>query len=572
MLSQAGIIGKVDHDRVREIVTMAIIEHDLPYSFFESKRMMELQKYLNPDFEHVSRETAMSYVCEFYISQKGKLKQIMSRSPSRICLTFDCWTTITSERYVCLTAHFVDENWKLNSKILAFCKMKPPYREFELAKNVHKCLIDWGIDKKLFSITLDNALMNGKMKDILKKRLSLQNSLICNGDFFHLGCCADILNLIVQEGLKVISIALQNIRESIKYVKTSEARIINFRQCVEHVGDIDTSMDLQLDVSTEWTSTYAMLESGIRYRQAFARLALNDSNYKCCPSNEEWKRAEEICTFLEPFKGITNLMSRSSNPTLNMYFMKMSKIELSLKENVMNVDPKIQDMAHRMKEKFNKYWGDYSVIFALGTILDPRLKFELIKYCYSLLDPIICRAKIETIKKKLYFVYSQYEDTEAPSSKVSISIPAVRNQPTVGACNEEIFAEAFGDKFDFKSRDTASAGKCELDKYLDEAILEPHSFEELDVLDYWKTNQIRFPHLSRMACDILSIPITTVANESVFGIGSSFLTKYRSCLLSNSDQALICIRNWLYGFKYNEDGIDDEDQDLNIISDDDEED
>ena len=73
---------------------------------------------------------------------------VMSNNPSRICLTSDCWTAYTSEGYICLTAHFVDENWKLNSKILSFCKMEPPHSKVELAKKVFDCLKDWRIDKK----------------------------------------------------------------------------------------------------------------------------------------------------------------------------------------------------------------------------------------------------------------------------------------------------------------------------------------------------------------------------------------------------------------------------------------
>jgi len=49
-------------------------------------------------------------------------------------------------------------------------------------------------------MTLDNAFANEVLQNTLKSQLVLQNGLICVGEFFHVRCCAHILNLIVQEG------------------------------------------------------------------------------------------------------------------------------------------------------------------------------------------------------------------------------------------------------------------------------------------------------------------------------------------------------------------------------------
>ena len=66
-------------------------------------------------------------------------------------------------------------------------------------------------------------------------------------------------------------------------------------------------------------------------------------------------------------------------------------------------------------------------------------------------------------------------------------------------------------------------------------------------MGFWKSHSNRFPELSLMARDILSIPITTVASESAFSIGGHILDKFRSSLLPQTAKALLCARDWLYG-------------------------
>ncbi|XP_059289836.1 zinc finger BED domain-containing protein RICESLEEPER 2-like [Lycium ferocissimum] len=320
---------KIDQWTQRGMLAEAIIKHNLPYSFVEYDGIKSSVNYISPDVVMPSRNSCVADVKKAYIREKEKLKRILAKIPNRVILTSDCWTSSNSEGYICLTAQFVDANWRLVCTILNFCRMYPPHTGVELVDTIYDCLKEWGIDKKVFSITLDNATANDSLQNVLKGHLRLQKSLLYDGEFFHVRCSPHILNLIVQEGLKASSDSLFAIRESVKYVKGSDGRMLKFEQRVKEFG-IETTLGLRLDVSTRCNSTYLMLESALQYEKAFASLHLVDRNYAYCPTFDQCRRAEKICQFLEPFYETTNLISGSSYPTSNLYFIQIENVKSKL--------------------------------------------------------------------------------------------------------------------------------------------------------------------------------------------------------------------------------------------------
>ena len=107
------------------------------------------------------------------------------------------------------------------------------------------------------------------------------------------------------------------------------------------------------------------------------------------------------CEFLKPFYVMNNFISGSSYPTSNRYFMQVWKIECLLWENAKSDDPTIKDMSLSMMNKFSKYWDHYCNILVIGAILDPWIKFEAIRFCYSKIDPSTCEEKINVLKDNI---------------------------------------------------------------------------------------------------------------------------------------------------------------------------
>ncbi|KAK9271990.1 hypothetical protein L1049_002359 [Liquidambar formosana] len=235
-MDEEGQLRPLDQNMYREKMAMSIIKHNYSFRYVEHEGNRDLHSFLSPDAKPISRNTAKVDVLKIYTREKEKLKHALESIPSRICLTSDLWSSLTTDGYMTLTAHYVHENWDLQKRILNFCHVPPPHNGPILAKKVISLLKEWGIEKKIFTITLDNASYNDGLVGIVKDHLSLANSLLCDGEFFHVRCGAHILNLIVQEGLKVIDEAVIKVRESVKYVKGTQGRKRKFAECIAQLS------------------------------------------------------------------------------------------------------------------------------------------------------------------------------------------------------------------------------------------------------------------------------------------------------------------------------------------------
>ena len=80
---------------------------------------------------------------------------------------------------------------------------------------------------------LESKLVNNNFVIVLKENLVSKGQLLHKGKLLHCCCVAHVFNLIVQEGFKAISCASNNIRETVRYVKSSQAHKQWFERMVK---------------------------------------------------------------------------------------------------------------------------------------------------------------------------------------------------------------------------------------------------------------------------------------------------------------------------------------------------
>jgi hypothetical protein len=126
--------------KFRELLVALVIKHDLPFRYVEYESIREMIKYLHPDAPLISRNTLKADLKNLHLREKQKVKFMLNGCPVRICLTFDSWTSLTTDGYMCLTTHFIDKNWVLSKMVLNFSFMPPPHNDISLCEKMYNML------------------------------------------------------------------------------------------------------------------------------------------------------------------------------------------------------------------------------------------------------------------------------------------------------------------------------------------------------------------------------------------------------------------------------------------------
>ena len=133
--------------------------------------------------------------------------------------------------------------------------------------------------------------------------------------------------------------------------------------------------------------------------------------------------------------------------------------------------------------------------------------------------------KIANVRDVLTKLFDYYASVHSPN--VEIESVSEKSTMTTDVDMSETNPYAFMDsQYDLYLEAKQSIGcNNELDKYFAENC-EGRKDVNFDVLFWWKTNSDRYQVLSKMARDVLAVPVSTIASESAFSIGRRILDPF----------------------------------------------
>ncbi|KAK8367235.1 hypothetical protein V6Z12_A02G171600 [Gossypium hirsutum] len=211
---------KFDADECRKAISTFLVCDKHSFRTVEEPGFRYMMSIASPNFKNISRYTAARDVLMYYTKERDRVKEELAKAPGLICLSSDNWNSEhTNDEYIFITAHWVDENWKLQKRIIRFRALFPPYDGLNIADEL-----------------------------ILFR------------------CCAHILNLIVKAGLELADDVVGKIRNGIKYIKKLGTRRKRFYDVADKSFHLNMTKKLRQDVCVRWNSTYLMLESSLYYK------------------------------------------------------------------------------------------------------------------------------------------------------------------------------------------------------------------------------------------------------------------------------------------------------------------
>lgn len=534
-----------NYETDRDELATYIVHSEQPFLLSEDDPFNHyIKKALQPQHKKISRKTIRSAAMKMFLECKQKLIDELGNLPCRVSLTADAWDSTYGYHYLCVTCHWVDNEWVLQKRIIHFKMLESPHTGLNIAHHIMSSIDTYNLRNKIMSMTFDNATSMTYSANMIRQQLT---DVILEGEALHIRCICHVLNLCVRDGTIAIGPFYEKIRNAIIAINSSSMRLqewkVFLRQQKLKVIKIKT------DCATRWNSTYDMLCKAIEYKvpvtifynQKFPQFGLLE---------DDWTNCEKYMQFLQLLYNMTHCFSSVYNPCSQSFLYNACLLAQLFYEH--RNQQAYDHYLPAMEEKWRKYYTKLPTIYIFASILDPRQKYDgtyllldIYFQCMELDDDV--ESYKRTVTSQFFDLYRTYETKYGTVTRFAPSQPSKNTNKRA----KGLFAQAANMMSKFSGGDSSrrtESDVSELQMYVNYDFMKGIDEEEkygLDLLDWWKGQSTKHPILAAMARDILAIQVSSVASERAFSASGRVLNDRRTSLSPESLEMCVCYKDWL---------------------------
>ena len=123
--------------------------HQHPFTIVEETGFINYIRSIHPTTKIPTADTIKSHIMNFYEDDKEKIKDILKNLSGKISFTTDCWTSPSSKSFMSITAHFIDNDWKLQHLLLDFIEINDSHTGQNLKNAFVLGLENFSIENKV---------------------------------------------------------------------------------------------------------------------------------------------------------------------------------------------------------------------------------------------------------------------------------------------------------------------------------------------------------------------------------------------------------------------------------------
>ena len=243
----------------------------------------------DPRYKVPDRHQIKDMVIQEFDQRRLNIVYDLQKIPGKVSFTADMWTsTLSSEAYLGLTIHYIDESWELRRFLLDIIPFKTRHTGINMASAISDVLSEFNLVGKALALTTDNesamVVCGRKLSEEFEQALN-------NFSFNHYRCSAHILNLAAKQGMEIIDKEILDVRKLMVKIKNSVLLCDDLRElcAIEKLEYLRP----EVDIETRWNSTYYMLCKLQRIETALKMLAIKHENLRdLIPNATAWTKIQ----------------------------------------------------------------------------------------------------------------------------------------------------------------------------------------------------------------------------------------------------------------------------------------